>query len=43
MFSRLFEFSWMLSMAFVRVTNLEEEEESAFELLSSFSGEDNGF
>ena len=30
-------------MAFVRVTNLEEEEESAFELLSSFSGEDNGF
>ena len=43
MFSRLFEFSWMLSMAFVRVTNLEEEEESAFELLSSFSEEDDGF
>ena len=43
MFSRLFEFSWMLSMAFVRVTNLEEEEESAFELLSTFSEEENGF
>ena len=27
----------MLSMAFVRVTSFEEEEESAFELLSSFS------
>ena len=38
-FSRLLEFSWMLSMAFVSVTSLDEEEESAFELLSSFSEE----
>ena len=41
-FSRLLEFSWMLSMAFVRVTSLEEEEESAFELLSSFSEQQKG-
>ena len=42
-FSRLLEFSWMLSMAFVRVTSFEEEEESAFELLSSFSEQQIGF
>ena len=41
-FSRLLEFSWMLSMAFVRVTSFEEEEESAFELLSSFSEQQKG-
>ena len=37
MVSKLLEFSWMLSMALVRVTSLAEEEVSALEPLSHFS------